>query len=89
VFPVHLHPVGDATGGGPRTGTLKVRLFDEPNRASKDAVVKEAVAEFTAAHTGATVDVAYIPVETRSARFKGASTLMTVPVLVFFLLVRR
>jgi N,N'-diacetylchitobiose transport system substrate-binding protein len=61
-----------ATGGGPRTGTLKVWLFDEPNRAPKEAVVKEAITEFTAAHKDTTVDVAYIPVEARSARFKGA-----------------
>jgi maltose-binding protein MalE len=65
-------PAATASGGGPRTGTLKVWLFEEPNRAPKEAVVKEAVAEFTAAHPGTTVDVAYIAVETRSARFKGA-----------------
>lgn len=58
--------------GGARTGTLKVWLFDEPNRAPKEAVVKDAVAEFTAAHPDTKVDVAYIPVETRSQRFKGA-----------------
>jgi N,N'-diacetylchitobiose transport system substrate-binding protein len=65
-------PSTTASGGGPRTGTLKVWLFEEPNRAPKEAVVKEAVTEFTAAHPGTSVDVAYIAVETRSARFKGA-----------------
>ncbi|MEU8660132.1 extracellular solute-binding protein [Actinoplanes philippinensis] len=65
-------PAPGATGGGPRTGALKVWLFDEPNRAPKEAVVKEAVTEFTAAHPDTTVDVQYIAVDTRSERFKGA-----------------
>ncbi|MEV4275549.1 extracellular solute-binding protein [Actinoplanes xinjiangensis] len=60
------------SGGGPRTGTLKVWLFDEPNRGPKEAVIKEAVTEFTAAHPDTTVDVQYIAVDTRSERFKGA-----------------
>jgi N,N'-diacetylchitobiose transport system substrate-binding protein len=65
-------PSPQPSDGGARTGTLKVWLFDEPNRAPKEAVVKEAVAEFTAAHPGTTVDVAYLAVDTRSERFKGA-----------------
>jgi N,N'-diacetylchitobiose transport system substrate-binding protein len=65
-------PSAAPSDGGARTGTLKVWLFDEPNRAPKEAVVKEAVAEFTAAHPDTTVDVAYIAVDTRSERFKGA-----------------
>jgi N,N'-diacetylchitobiose transport system substrate-binding protein len=65
-------PSGTPSGGGDRTGTLKVWLFDEPNRAPKEKVVQEAIAEFTAAHAGANVDVQYIAVETRGARFKGA-----------------
>ncbi|GAA3901414.1 extracellular solute-binding protein [Actinoplanes auranticolor] len=65
-------PTTAPSDGGARTGTLKVWLFDEPNRAPKDAVVKEAVAEFTAAHPDTNVDVAYLAVDTRSARFKGA-----------------
>ncbi|GIE82769.1 ABC transporter substrate-binding protein [Actinoplanes philippinensis] len=65
-------PAPGATDGGPRTGALKVWLFDEPNRAPKEAVVKEAVTEFTAAHPDTTVDVQYIAVDTRSERFKGA-----------------
>ena len=65
-------PSAAPSDGGARTGTLKVWLFDEPNRAPKEAVVKDAVAEFTAAHPDTKVDVAYIPVETRSERFKGA-----------------
>jgi N,N'-diacetylchitobiose transport system substrate-binding protein len=59
-------------GGDERTGTLKVWLFDEPNRAPKERVVGDAVKEFTAAHDGVRVDVTYIAVETRSERFKGA-----------------
>ncbi|BCJ55707.1 ABC transporter substrate-binding protein [Actinoplanes sp. NBRC 14428] len=47
-------------------------LFDEPNRAPKEAVVKDAVAEFTASHPDTKVEVAYIAVDTRSERFKGA-----------------
>jgi N,N'-diacetylchitobiose transport system substrate-binding protein len=65
-------PSTTPSGGGPRDGTLKVWMFDEANRAPKEAVLKDVVAEFTAAHPGTSVDIAYLPVETRSARFKGA-----------------
>jgi N,N'-diacetylchitobiose transport system substrate-binding protein len=65
-------PSSTPSDGGARTGTLKVWLFDEPNRPPKEAVVKEAIAEFTAAHPGAEVDLQYIAVESRSERFKGA-----------------
>ena len=65
-------PSSAPSDGGAKTGTLKVWLFDEPNRPPKEAVVKEAIAEFTAAHPGAEVDLQYIAVETRSERFKGA-----------------
>ncbi|GAA4927265.1 extracellular solute-binding protein [Actinoplanes utahensis] len=65
-------PATTASGGGPTTGALKVWLFDEPNRAPKEAVVKEAITEFTAAHPETSVEVQYIPVDTRSERFKGA-----------------
>ncbi len=65
-------PSSTATDGGPRTGALKVWLFDEPNRAPKEEVVKKAIAEFTASHPDTTVDVQYIAVDTRSERFKGA-----------------
>ena len=65
-------PTDSPSDGGERTGTLKVWLFDEPNRAPKEKVVQEAIAEFTASHPGAKVDVQYIAVETRGARFKGA-----------------
>jgi N,N'-diacetylchitobiose transport system substrate-binding protein len=65
-------PSAAPSGGGAKTGTLKVWLFDEANRAPKEKVVAQAVAEFTAAHPGTKVDVAYIAVETRSAKFKGA-----------------
>ncbi|WP_229072472.1 extracellular solute-binding protein [Actinoplanes sp. DH11] len=65
-------PADTPSDGGPRTGALKVWLFDEPNRAPKEAVVQEAITEFTASHPDTTVDVQYIPVDTRSERFKGA-----------------
>jgi len=62
----------EATGADEKTGTLRVWLFDEPNRAPKEKVVQDAIKEFTAAHSGVTVDVQYIAVETRGERFKGA-----------------
>ncbi|MEU8238809.1 extracellular solute-binding protein [Actinoplanes missouriensis] len=65
-------PAETATDGGPKTGALKVWLFDEPNRAPKEAVVNEAIAEFTASHPDTSVDIQYIAVDTRSERFKGA-----------------
>ncbi|WP_033339758.1 extracellular solute-binding protein [Catenuloplanes japonicus] len=60
------------SGTDEKTGTLRVWLFDEPNRTPKEAVIKAAVEEFQAAHQGVTVDVQYIAVETRAERFKGA-----------------
>ncbi|MEV4754191.1 extracellular solute-binding protein [Micromonospora sp. NPDC049559] len=62
----------NSDGADEKSGTLRVWLFDEPNRAPKEQVVNEAVAEFTAAHPGVTVDVGYIPVATRAEKFKGA-----------------
>jgi N,N'-diacetylchitobiose transport system substrate-binding protein len=59
-------------GADKQTGALRVWLFDEPNRAPKDKVVNDAIAEFTAAHKDVTVEVTYIAVNTRSERFKGA-----------------
>ncbi|GAA4991738.1 N,N'-diacetylchitobiose transport system substrate-binding protein [Nonomuraea thailandensis] len=63
-----------ATGGADeKTGTLRVWLFDEPNRAPKEKVVAEAVKEFTAAHAGVQVEVTYIPTTpARHEKFKGA-----------------
>src|SRR3981189_2313201 len=60
--------------GDEKTGTLRVWLFDEAGRAPKEALVKQAVAEFTAAHQGATVDVRYLTTDAaaRAAKFKGA-----------------
>lgn len=54
-----------------RTGTLRVWLFDEANRAPKQATVDEAVTRFEREHPGVEVDVQYIAVETRSERFTG------------------
>ncbi|GAB7040132.1 MULTISPECIES: extracellular solute-binding protein [Catenuloplanes] len=62
----------ESSGADEKTGTLRVWLFDEPNRAPKEAVIKAAIDEFQAAHSGVTVDVQYIAVETRGERFKGA-----------------
>ncbi|MBB6546651.1 extracellular solute-binding protein [Nonomuraea rubra] len=63
-----------ASGGADeKTGTLRVWLFDEPNRAPKERVVGEAVKEFTAAHAGVQVEVTYIPTTpARHEKFKGA-----------------
>lgn len=54
------------------TGTLRVWLFSEVNQAPKEQVVNEAISEFEAAHDGTTVEVQYIPVDTRSERFRAA-----------------
>lgn len=68
--PVQSGPA--STGTDEQTGQLRVWLFDEVNRGPKEAVVKEAVAEFQNAHQGVTVDVQYIQVQTRAERFKAA-----------------
>ncbi|GAA4075541.1 extracellular solute-binding protein [Nonomuraea soli] len=62
------------TGGGDeRTGTLQVWLYDEPNRAPKEKVVGEAIAEFTAKHPDVKIQVTYIPTTpARHEKFKGA-----------------
>ncbi|WP_026361172.1 extracellular solute-binding protein [Amycolatopsis nigrescens] len=59
-------------GGDEKTGTVRVWLFDEANRAPKEAAVGEAIAEFKAAHAGVEVDVQWIPVEGRADKFSGA-----------------
>ncbi|GAB3474959.1 extracellular solute-binding protein [Amycolatopsis cihanbeyliensis] len=61
-----------AEGGDQQTGPLRVWLFDEANRAPKEAVVQEAIKEFEAAHDGVTVDVQWVAVETRADKFSGA-----------------
>ncbi|WP_020518890.1 extracellular solute-binding protein [Catelliglobosispora koreensis] len=58
--------------GDEKTGTLRVWLFDEANRAAKEAVVNEAAKEFEAAHPGVKVDISYLTVETRAEKYKGA-----------------
>lgn len=68
--PVQSGPA--STGTDEQTGQLRVWLFEEVNRGPKEAVVKEAVAEFQNAHQGVTVDVQYIQVQTRAERFKAA-----------------
>lgn len=60
------------TGTDSRTGTLRVWLFDEANRAAKEAVVNEAIAEFRTRHQDVTVDVSYLATDTRAERYRGA-----------------
>ncbi|PRY00861.1 extracellular solute-binding protein [Allonocardiopsis opalescens] len=60
------------SGADETTGTLRVWLFTEVNQEAKETVVEQAVAEFEAAHEGVTVDVQYIPVESRAERFQAA-----------------
>ncbi|MBM7773785.1 N,N'-diacetylchitobiose transport system substrate-binding protein [Actinokineospora baliensis] len=60
------------SGTDETTGQLRVWLFDEVNRAAKEKVVAEAVAQFQGAHAGVTVDVQYIQVSSRAERFKAA-----------------
>src|SRR5882757_9970664 len=68
--PAQSGPAG--AGGDEKTGTVRVWLFDEANRAPKEEAVKEAIAEFKAAHSGVEVDVQWIPVEGRADKFSGA-----------------
>jgi len=53
-------------------GTLRVWLFNEVDQAPKEAVVDAAVEEFEGDHDGLTVEVQYIPVESRAERFTAA-----------------
>ncbi|MBF6064728.1 extracellular solute-binding protein [Nocardia terpenica] len=68
--PVHSNPAG--AGADERTGTVRVWLFDEANRAPKEAVVNEAIAEFTATRPDVQVDVQWVPVAGRADKFAGA-----------------
>lgn len=70
--PTQSAPAGN--GGDEKTGTVRVWLFDEANRAPKEAAVKDAIAEFKAAHQGVEVDVQWVPVEGRADKFSGAFT---------------
>ncbi|MEU1813570.1 extracellular solute-binding protein [Streptomyces roseifaciens] len=58
--------------GDDSTGRLRVWLFREVDNKPKAAVVDKAVAGFTREHRGVSVDVTYIPVETRAQRIKAA-----------------
>ncbi|GAA3848148.1 extracellular solute-binding protein [Saccharothrix violaceirubra] len=69
--PVQSGPAA-SSGTDEQTGTLRIWLFDEVNRAPKEAVVKEAVEEFQKANQGVTVDVQYIQTSSRAERFKAA-----------------
>jgi N,N'-diacetylchitobiose transport system substrate-binding protein len=70
--PTQSAPAG--AGGDDKTGTVRVWLFDEANRAPKEAAVKDAITEFKAAHQGVEVDVQWVPVEGRADKFSGAFT---------------
>jgi N,N'-diacetylchitobiose transport system substrate-binding protein len=70
--PTQSAPAGN--GGDEKTGTVRVWLFDEASRAPKEAAVKDAIAEFKAAHQGVEVDVQWVPVEGRADKFSGAFT---------------
>ncbi|MER5418318.1 extracellular solute-binding protein [Streptosporangium roseum] len=62
-----------ASGGDDKSGTLRVWLFDEPNRAPKEKIVGEAIKEFGAANADVKVEVTYIPTTpARHEKFKGA-----------------
>ena len=54
--------------GDQKTGALRVWLFDEAGRAPKEALVNAAVAEFTAAHKGVTVEVSYLATDAATRR---------------------
>ncbi len=68
--PVQSGPAG--SGGDEKTGTVRVWLFDEANRAPKEAVVNEAIAEFKATRPEVEVDVQWVPVAARAEKFAGA-----------------
>ncbi|MEV6558633.1 extracellular solute-binding protein [Nocardia sp. NPDC051756] len=68
--PVQSGPAG--TGGDEKTGTVRVWLFDEANRAPKEAVINEAIAEFEATRPNVEVDVQWVPVAARAEKFAGA-----------------
>ncbi|WP_225728115.1 MULTISPECIES: extracellular solute-binding protein [unclassified Nocardia] len=68
--PVQSNPTG--AGADERTGTVRVWLFDEANRAPKEAVLAEAVAEFVATRPDVKVDVQWVPVAGRADKFSGA-----------------
>ena len=53
-------------------GTLRVWLFSEVAQDPKSAVVDAAVEEFERSREGVTVEVQYIPVDTRAERFTAA-----------------
>ncbi|WP_454294274.1 hypothetical protein [Salana multivorans] len=60
------------SGEDAETGTLRVWLFSEVNQDPKEQVVNEAIEQFEGDHEGVTVDVQWIPVDTRSERFRAA-----------------
>ncbi|MDP5225779.1 MULTISPECIES: extracellular solute-binding protein [Arthrobacter] len=63
---------GSASTKDETGGTLRVWLFSEVNQDPKSAVVNDAIKDFEAAHSGAKVDVQYIPTDSRAERFKAA-----------------
>ncbi|GAA3993699.1 extracellular solute-binding protein [Allokutzneria multivorans] len=67
-----VQSASQSSGTDEKSGTLRVWLFDEVNRAPKEAVVAEAVKEFEARNAGVKVDVQYIQIASRAERFKAA-----------------
>lgn len=63
---------GDGASTDATSGTLRVWLFQEVSNEPKQQVVDQAVAQFTSAHSGAKVDVTYIPIDTRAEKMKAA-----------------
>lgn len=55
-----------------KSGTVRVWLFQEVNNAPKERIVEDVVAGFEKKHEGVTVDVQYIPVDSRAEKIKGA-----------------
>jgi N,N'-diacetylchitobiose transport system substrate-binding protein len=62
----------NGSAGDDKSGTLRVRLFQEVGNQPKQKVVDAAVAAFEKGHKGADVKVEYIPVETRAEKIKAA-----------------
>ncbi len=60
------------SGKDEKTGTVRVWLFKEVGNAPKQRVVDGVVERFEKKHKGVTVDVRYIPIDSRAERIKGA-----------------
>ncbi|MCF6525093.1 extracellular solute-binding protein [Streptomyces sp. JJ36] len=65
-----------SSGGGAeedtKSGTVRVWLFREVNNKPKERIVDDVVTDFEQEHDGVSVDVQYIPVDSRAEKIKGA-----------------